>query len=574
MKNLVGKSFGSLFFLFFFLMGSLFAVLLGREIYTKAQPFFWKATTCEILFSQVIDQSSEDSERPYFLEVEYQYSFQGQEYRSNRFTLKKQGYAKYNQLARYVQQWEKDRFVTCYVHPHTPERAVLIRENLWLALFMFIPILFILIGGGGIWGVWFASDDRHQSKTAHIHTADAVQPKGWIFGLVFFFVFFIAGTAVFSALFWNPFLKTQRSRKWPELDCRIVSSHVRTHDSGDDTTYSVDILYAYEYNGKSYQSNQFDFIGGSSSGYSSKKKIVQAYKPQSMKSCFVDPYDPQEAVLNRDVTSLMYVGGSVGALFVLVGLGGMVGSIMNRNKSISDHQKNFITGKNPSVQACFSAQHSKDGLLILKPRSTRLVRFISTTFFALFWNGVIFFVAFHESSQSDFAWINVFKALGRFPLTLFVFVGLLITAGAVYQWLVLFNPEPEIKIPVKKIYVGDHIPVQWSLRGQCDRMQQLNIYLEGREVAIYTRGTSTYTDRKTFYSRSFFSVLDKAQMRQGEFEIIIPENAMHTFASEHNRIEWYLRIEGRIFHWPDVKEEFDLLVHPFPVPIKRNMINE
>jgi hypothetical protein len=37
---------------------------------------------------------------------------------------------------------------------------------------------------------------------------------------------------------------------------------------------------------------------------------------------------------------------------------------------------------------------------------------------------------------------------------------------------------------------------------------------------------------------------------------------MHSFAAPHNKIVWSLKVEGVIDRWPDVGEEFPLVVYP------------
>ena len=37
---------------------------------------------------------------------------------------------------------------------------------------------------------------------------------------------------------------------------------------------------------------------------------------------------------------------------------------------------------------------------------------------------------------------------------------------------------------------------------------------------------------------------------------------MHTFVAPHNKVLWTLAVAGEIARWPDVAEEFELLVLP------------
>ena len=42
----------------------------------------------------------------------------------------------------------------------------------------------------------------------------------------------------------------------------------------------------------------------------------------------------------------------------------------------------------------------------------------------------------------------------------------------------------------------------------------------------------------------------------------IPADTMHSFAGEHNEIQWSVGVRGEIPIWPDVDEEFVIEVLP------------
>jgi hypothetical protein len=37
---------------------------------------------------------------------------------------------------------------------------------------------------------------------------------------------------------------------------------------------------------------------------------------------------------------------------------------------------------------------------------------------------------------------------------------------------------------------------------------------------------------------------------------------MHSFEAGHNKIIWSLRVHGDIYRWPDVKDEYPIVVLP------------
>ncbi|HSV43149.1 MAG TPA: hypothetical protein VLJ10_01215 [Candidatus Bathyarchaeia archaeon] len=53
---------------------------------------------------------------------------------------------------------------------------------------------------------------------------------------------------------------------------------------------------------------------------------LEQYPKGSAHTCFVNPGNAAEAVLHRGVSNMMWIIGAFGGLFMLFGLGGMIGS--------------------------------------------------------------------------------------------------------------------------------------------------------------------------------------------------------------------------------------------------------
>jgi hypothetical protein len=95
-----------------------------------------------------------------------------------------------------------------------------------------------------------------------------------------------------------------------------------TREKPGDSTYSIDILYAYTVSGREYRSNQYDFVGGSSNDRTEEEGIVGRYQPGMKDICYINPQDPTDAVLQRQFTTSMLVG-LIPAVFFFVGVGGL-----------------------------------------------------------------------------------------------------------------------------------------------------------------------------------------------------------------------------------------------------------
>ena len=139
---------------------------------------------------------------------------------------------------------------------------------------------------------------------------------------LFFLVFFLVGAGTFYSFGIKPLAKTWTARQWVATPAVVVSSEVRTHSGDDGPTYSVNILYRYEVAGREYRSNRRAFISGSSSGYAGKARVVSQFPPGKQITCYVNPHDPVEAVLERGFTPGMALG-IIPLVFLGVGAGGL-----------------------------------------------------------------------------------------------------------------------------------------------------------------------------------------------------------------------------------------------------------
>lgn len=392
-------------------------------------------------------------------------------------------------------------------------------------------------------------------------------------GVAFFAVFLLAGLG-FSAFFVWPLVRLVEARSWVETPCEVIESRVATHAGDDGDTYSVEAVYRYTVAGREYRSERYDFFPGSTSGYEGKARIVESLPPGTRTVCWVDPEDPAEAVLTRRITT-EYLFGLIPLAFVAVGLGGIVLVLVGVRKkrarvaggrpewlpeqdaeSDSETHEAFEAGRPVAMTAGASEP------IVLEARHSPLGKLLGITFIALFWNGIVSVFVYH-------AWQGWRTGSPDGCLTLFlvpfVAVGVLLLVGVPYQFLALFNPRPRLTLTPGRLALGGEAELAWSFSGWPGRIRRLEVSLEGVEEADYTRGTDRHTDRETFATYRLLESTRPVEIAQGYARVAIPADTMHTFEAPDNRIVWTLKVQGEIRLWPDVLEEFRVVIHPLPL---------
>lgn len=431
-----------------------------------------------------------------------------------------------------------------------------------MAFFLMIPLVFMLIGFGGLYGTWLGKQKDKSKIPKAKHPGKQLSKRGAFFAGV---LFVIVGSAISYWLLIRPLMKIYQAQSWIETPCTIISAEVKSHDSDDGTTYSIDITYEYEFNTTVRRCNRYDFMGGSSSGYAGKREIINRYQTMTAPVCYVNPENPSEAVLLRTLT-LKNAIGLFPLIFVAAGLAVMIGAVKHRGRKglswlpqmqSADHEP----AENKYAFARQTLNPEQDSVT-LKPDASQFGKLIFVLIFCLFWNGVVS-IFVHEAIQS-------FRS-GRpqWGLTLFlipfVLIGLGFVGAVFYQILALFNPRYTLTLKPGQLYPGTTGLIDWNVRGRAHRIGTLSVKLLGKEEAQYQVGTNTCTASDTFFEMELFKTQDYPDIAAGQIGFVIPQETMHSFEADNNKIIWSIHVHGDIARWPDVKQDYKIIISPQPI---------
>ena len=311
--------FASLFFGVFLAAGCFFTAGIGRSVWRVLDTYLWKRAECEIVASSARQRPApRDSGKPYEFIVEYRYDAGREWLTATRWSTKDAAFERYEEAQRLVDRFRPGARTECWVNPADARDAILDRQSPIFALVVLFPLIFVAIGGGGIWAVWrkWQPGERPEDKPVS-ERADATKTGAGCLRF-FFLIFFVAGAWVLWAMTLGPLLKIVAARSWTPTPCRIVSSRVAAHSDSDGSTYRVDILYAYTFDGVERRSSRYDFSTGSSSGYATKAAVVSKYPAGIETTCYVNPRAPSEAVLRREPFKALGFG-AIGLVFLLLG---------------------------------------------------------------------------------------------------------------------------------------------------------------------------------------------------------------------------------------------------------------
>ncbi len=544
---MAGKILASLFFAVFIGAGSLFGTLFWQSLAPERAARGWTQAEAEIVTSQARPRfEPQTSEKPYEWLVEYRYEAGGTRHTGMRYALKHAGFDSMDDALRTVARFAPGTRRPCWYDTAAPHEAVLELPSRLQALMLALPLLFVAIGIGGIWAVWARSP---QAKPV------SERAKAESFGtgcLRFFFLpFLVAGLVVLWSMTIEPLLRIVAARSWVPTPARVLSSRVVAHTDSDGSSFRVDILYTFTFDGVERSSSRYDFSESTSSGYATKAAIVGEYRIGAETTCYVNPRDPTQSVLRREPHKSLWFG-LLGLVFVLVvGIGFM--AVGRFAKAPATH----VSG----LPAEPVAAQSGGGPVVLRPQQSRVAKFVFLLIFAIVWNGFIGFFFYLEATGSSGGGFFVKAFFGLFGIA-----GLGLVWAVVHQLLGIFNPIVRLTASGQSIPLGRVLRLEWTVEGHAAKLRRLRIVLEGREEATYRRGTDTHTDRKVFTRLILLESTDPAQIASGVEDFPIPAGTMHTFDGRHNKVLWRLHISGEIPRWPDIDDEYPVTILPQQTP--------
>jgi len=279
-------------FLPFLLGGLFFLAVMVRLLIAAASTYTWEAVPCHIISSDV--RGNDNPYHPWFAFLRYA-APGGESERNSRL------FETYTEAIRYRRRWPAGSDATCYADPSNPAGALLERKGsqLYLSLFLPVPLIFILLGAAGFYGAL-------RKQPAPLSLPRPSHPTaGRRIGAA---VLILAGGILFAVFLRGPVRRAWNARSWQARECTVVSSGLLPHqtDEGGDT-YTPAILYSYFADGREHRSDTYSFMSFAG-GRSAAARIAGRYKAGAAATCYVNPADPDDAVLHPGPTLIWLIG--------------------------------------------------------------------------------------------------------------------------------------------------------------------------------------------------------------------------------------------------------------------------
>jgi hypothetical protein len=341
------------------------------------------------------------------------------------------------------------------------------------------------------------------------------------FGATFWFCAAAVG-AYFLGV--RPVQRYRAAKSWPSVPCEIVSSGLEPYRGESGRSDKLDISYRYDYAGQTFTSDAYDLFSGQSTGCREEKTIVAALQPGSWVTCYVNPSNPREAVLDRrlppEIGSVLLP--LVVAALTAVGLVRMrrrarAGSAPGQFSSLAVSGDGALAAPGPVAPSVFLPRHGS--------------RWSAPALSAALHAGLWWFVSGRLDRLLSAHW----KPAGLPPsahAAVYIVLGFLLAWRPIRMFLELFNPELELRLSPAVARPGQAARLEWRVRGRGAPISSLRISLDG---------WSGQSDRPR-YNQLLFEQVVGVVPPTGQLALGFPAAGQRPWPP-NDREMWWVRVE-------------------------------
>lgn len=356
-----------------------------------------------------------------------------------------------------------------------------------------------------------------------------------------------AGLTGLYILVIHPWMTYSDAKDWLATPCTIRSSEIygpygKRRSGG---WYRPTIEYAYRSpQGQEVVSQQYDIKETESNNKAKIQAIVDAYPAGLKTTCYVNPRNPSQALLNRQWSVRISV---IGFSMVFITTGSMLAWFAYQEK----YPKTKTTSLDSVPNAAPSTTYPHTSLGVFPPPESNNPQTVQGTLLALpmllFFVGIsatgfvrqLFFTSPQEKSAGTLVFFGVLTVVTTAVLILAI-SGLIHLRRRNIQLVLSLGAHQLILMP-KVLRVGQTTTLQWKLRNP-RIYQRAQIQLIGSDRAVPMLKTMTPDPDRIHLDFPLVDATFPKDSASGEAKFEIPDNSMRSTELPNHHLKWLIRI--------------------------------
>ena len=329
-----------------------------------------------------------------------------------------------------------------------------------------------------------------------------------LFGLPFL----LAGTGVCGLGLWQVWQWT-RTANWVATPATIQTLELESHHGDDSTTYKVVCTYSYEWYDQTYESQRVGFWGSADNFGSwherTYERLKKAHDAGELVTCYVNPGDPGEALLDREVRyPVLAVTTPFGLVFASVGGALSIGGLVSVRHERRRQARALLHPDEPWLW------HVPWTLGVIKPDLGRKTLWLWS--FALVIN--LISLPVYILMLREVFWRGNFWALLSL-IHLAVGLGLLLMAIVSTRQHMRFG-NSALRLDTMPGVIGGRLRGELVIVGELMAMDGIDVTLKCEQTSTQRSGGNTSTSTSTVYSDK--AHFDAVATRFGQVETRLP----------------------------------------------------
>jgi hypothetical protein len=401
--------------------------------------------------------------------------------------------------------------------------------------------------------------------------------------VLLFVAFVLGGCSIFGWGMHSRLIPQWRANhSFIAAECVVLKSRVATDAEADIAVFWPDVLIQYTVDGTAHSTWTYDIARAASADEARVQQALDVFLPAQRYTCWYDPADPSVAVLVRGYTWSSIWLLALPASFVAVGGAGLAFTLIPTGKS-TERRAVLREASVPERLLQPAGEMNRYPSIpdvrpfVDSPGTTLAYRLPVESAEAWSMAALSLLTIVTNLSAATLVWISLGNSSS--PASDWLFGGVaaacaLAGLAALYRWVRRMSVHSAvgpttIEVSAQPLIPGESYDLFVSQAGRLS-IRSYRVELICEEEATYHQGTDSRTESKVIFSRTVLGVTDVETRPDAPLDLrarlTIPEQAMHSFATPHNHVNWRLCVSADLERWPSLERSFPVIVYPPPSP--------